>query len=87
MRDARTGPSIERMYGPIPTRIPRLPAQGGDVLRLVMSPAVQMGIPLEAFGLRTLRAEVRNVRWRTAILDLVCLTVLEIFQLSVEDRV
>ena len=56
-------------------------------LRLVTSPAVQMGTLLEAFGLRILQVEVRNVRWRTAILDMGFLTVLEIFQLSVEDRV
>jgi hypothetical protein len=49
--------------------------------------AVQMGILLEVFGLRLHQVEVRNVRWRTAILDMVFLTVLEIIRLSVEGRV
>ena len=56
-------------------------------LRVVMSHAVQKGILLEVFGLRLHQVEVRNVRWRTAILDMVFLTVLEISQLSVEGRV
>ena len=49
-------------------------------LRLVMSHAVQKGIPLEIYGLHLNQIEVCNVRWRTVLLDMVCLTVLEISQ-------
>ena len=53
-------------------------------LRVVTSLAVQKGILLEIFGPRLNQFEVRNVRWRTVLQDMVCLTVLEISQLSVE---